>query len=148
MLGCIIEEVGGEVVTQLSMQFQELHLMQSLTHKFLIDIQLAFHSSGVMSNKEHKKLLTELQAAERAINAEMSFCFNEQFGSIFRTDNHPSLFAVSARKYADLYMKDVSSLRNFNPNHKFYPTQSIHMVWSHSVFIFCTQTQLRCLFFV
>jgi hypothetical protein len=58
----------------------------------------------------------------------MSSCFNPQFGGIFRTDTHPSLFSVAVRKYADIYMRDLGSLASHSPHHKFYPTQSIHMV--------------------
>ena len=78
-------------------------------------------------------LVRALQAELKAINADMSCCFNQQFGGIFRTDTHPSLFSVAVRKYADIYMKDVSSLIHYSPNHKFYPTQSLHMVGEERV---------------
>lgn len=110
-----------------------------MTRTLLIDIQVAFHrsrsghssSSGIDSEEnleEEELLIRDLQAELKAINAEMSSCFNTQFGGIFRTDTHPSLFSVAVRKYADIYMKDISSLANYSPKHKFYPTQSIHMV--------------------
>ena len=133
------------MLTQDSPHFRELHVLRSLTRALLTDVQVAFHrertsmtsySTGsrtisMVEQQEQEKedlLLRDLQAELKAINAEMSSCFNPQFGGIFRTDTHPSLFSVAVRKYADIYMKDVSSLVNYSPNHKFYPTQSIHMV--------------------
>lgn len=142
-------------MTQDSPHFQELHVLRSLTRTLLTEVQVAFHreitsrntgtshtttssnsiersSSSSSKEREQKEqlLLRDLQAELKEINAEMSSCFNPQFGGIFRTDTHPSLFSVAVRKYADIYMKDLSSLNNYSPNHKFYPTQSIHMVSS------------------
>lgn len=46
------------------------------------------------------------------------------FGSVFRARYQPSLFAHSLRRYCDLYMSSVSSLRNYSPQHRFYPEDS------------------------
>mmetsp|Transcript_30246 Transcript_30246/g.46157 ORF Transcript_30246/g.46157 Transcript_30246/m.46157 type:complete len:584 (-) Transcript_30246:47-1798(-) len=46
------------------------------------------------------------------------------FGSVFRARYQPSLFAHSLRRYCDLYMSSVSSLRNYSPEHRFYPDDS------------------------
>ena len=113
--------------------FRELHSLRSRTRALLIDVQMAFHRRNVAgapspSHEREEQLVHELQAELKAINAEMSSCFNPQFGGIFRTDTHPSLFSVAVRKYADIYMKDVASLANYSPNHKFYPTHAVHMV--------------------
>lgn len=43
------------------------------------------------------------------------------FGSVFRARYQPSLFSHSLRRYCDLYMSSVSSLRNYSPQHRFYP---------------------------
>jgi len=43
------------------------------------------------------------------------------FGSIFRAQYQPSLFAHSLRRYCDLYMSNVSDLRHYSPQHRFYP---------------------------
>ena len=45
------------------------------------------------------------------------------FGSVFRARYQPSLFAHSLRRYSDLYMTSVSSLRHYSPQHRFYPEQ-------------------------
>jgi hypothetical protein len=46
------------------------------------------------------------------------------FGSVFRARYQPSLFAHSLRRYCDLYMSSVSSLRHYSPQHRFYPEQA------------------------
>lgn len=46
------------------------------------------------------------------------------FGSVFRARFQPSLFAHSLRRYCDLYMSSVSSLRNYSAQHRFYPADS------------------------
>lgn len=46
------------------------------------------------------------------------------FGSVFRARYQPSLFAHSLKRYCDLYMTSVSSLRHYSPQHRFYPEQT------------------------
>lgn len=54
------------------------------------------------------------------------------FGSVFRARYQPSLFAHSLRRYCDLYMTSVSSLRNYSPQHRFYPESNGRML-AHEV---------------
>lgn len=57
----------------------------------------------------------------------MSQLFNKHFGSTFRTDGSPSMFAFSVKRYVDLYMDNVCNLRNYSPSHRFFPSHAIHM---------------------
>jgi len=50
------------------------------------------------------------------------------FGSVFRARHQPSLFAHSVRKYCDLYMSSVSSLRHYSPQHRFYPPENSRLL--------------------
>ena len=54
------------------------------------------------------------------------------FGSVFRARYQPSLFAHSLRRYCDLYMTSVSSLRHYSPQHRFYPEQN-HLLLAHEI---------------
>jgi hypothetical protein len=54
------------------------------------------------------------------------------FGSVFRARHQPSLFAHSLRRYCDLYMTSVSSLRHYSPEHRFYPEQN-HLLLAHEI---------------
>lgn len=53
------------------------------------------------------------------------------FGSVFRAKYVPSLFAHSLRRYCDLYMSNVSALRHYSPQHRFYPEDA--RLLSHEV---------------
>lgn len=76
---------------------------------------------------EDAQLLQTLETELQRVNVELSSLFNRQFGSIFRTDGHPSLFAFAVRRYADLYLAEVCDLMYYNPNHRFYPQHALHM---------------------
>lgn len=52
---------------------------------------------------------------------EQNALLGNPFGSIFRAQYQPSLFAHSLRRYCDLYMSNVSDLRHYSPQHRFYP---------------------------
>jgi hypothetical protein len=54
------------------------------------------------------------------------------FGSVFRARFQPSLFAHSLRRYSDIYMSSVSSLRHYSPQHRFYPEDS--RLLNHEIF--------------
>jgi HAD superfamily 5'-nucleotidase-like hydrolase len=54
------------------------------------------------------------------------------FGSVFRARYQPSLFAHSLKRYCDLYMTSVSSLRHYSPQHRFYPEQN-HKLLAHEI---------------
>ena len=71
--------------------------------------------------------ISSLEAELKRINKIMSEMFNPNFGTIFRTHGHSSLFAFSLRRYVDLYMSSVTCFIKYSPSHRFYPTQSVHM---------------------
>jgi hypothetical protein len=68
-----------------------------------------------------------LDALERLVSKwrdRETMLLDNPFGSVFRARYQPSLFAHSLRRYCDLYMSSVSSLRNYSPQHRFYPEDS------------------------
>jgi hypothetical protein len=82
-----------------------------------------------------KEDLTLLNSLERMVSLwrdrETSLLGNP-FGSVFRARYQPSLFAHSLRRYCDLYMTSVSSLRFYSPQHRFYPEQA-HRLLAHEI---------------
>jgi HAD superfamily 5'-nucleotidase-like hydrolase len=76
---------------------------------------------------EDAELLQTLEVELQRVNVELSSLFNCQFGSIFRTDGHPSLFAFAVRRYTDMYLAEVCDLMYYNPSHHFYPQHALHM---------------------
>jgi hypothetical protein len=60
-------------------------------------------------------------------HAEMATMFNPNFGSVFRSEGEPTLFAFSLRRYVDIYTAAVENLRFVSPNHRFFPERGVSM---------------------
>ena len=61
------------------------------------------------------ELLRSTEQELYTINTHLSKLFNANFGSMFRTDGVPTLFAFTMLRYVDLYMSDVSHLLSYDP---------------------------------
>ena len=83
--------------------------------------------SGRHFDTPDEALLSAIELELQEINSQLSKLFNPHFGSVFRTDGHPSLFAFAMLRYVDLYMSDVCNLLHYNPSHRFYPYHAMHM---------------------
>lgn len=68
-----------------------------------------------------------LETFLRHLQTEMSKMFNTNFGSVFRAEGEPTLFAFSLRRYADLYLSKLENFRFYSPMHRFYPQRGISM---------------------
>jgi len=55
------------------------------------------------------------------IRQRLKVIFNSNFGSAFKTDTGPTLFAASVTRYADIYTSDITNLNHFPQNHVFWP---------------------------
>uniref|UniRef100_A0A7S3GVC7 Uncharacterized protein n=1 Tax=Spumella elongata TaxID=89044 RepID=A0A7S3GVC7_9STRA len=153
--GCIIDELGTEIATSQSPPCKELHFLRSTLRNLMYDLQLEMQRPKQMSaelDSSHvnridtgcsqevkmvrlgahfethdEAVLCAIESEMHAINAQLSKLYNPHFGSVFRTDGHPSLFAFAVLRYVDLYMSDVTNLLHYNPQHRFYPYHSMHM---------------------
>jgi HAD superfamily 5'-nucleotidase-like hydrolase len=153
--GAIIGELEAEVATQRTPQCKALHFLRSTLRSLIFDLQtvmqhpdaqtppqtadnvdranppestaLATTCPGKHYAPQEEALLRTLENELHAINSQLSQIYNPHFGSVFRTDGHPSLFAFSMLRYVDLYMADVCDLVHYNPLHRFYPYHSMHM---------------------
>lgn len=129
---CVINELDRELEVQASPLFWELHFLRSTLRHFLTDLQLTMtRTKGDDCVKffdfDEAEIILELETELRHINSELSCLFNPQFGSIFRTDGHTSLYAFAVRRYADIYMSDVCNLLHYSTDHRFYPAHAMHM---------------------
>lgn len=142
--GCVINELESEVSVQQSERYRELRFLRSTLRHFIRDLQVEMRPDK-MSSCEGKgegactadsagdlrmegELLRSTELELYAINTHLSKLFNANFGSMFRTDGEPSLFAFTMLRYVDLYMSDVSHLLSYDPSHRFYPHHAMHMV--------------------
>ena len=85
-------------------------------------------SNILIEQHDIRQLLDQLKYELKSVNTELSFLFNKQFGSIFRTDGHPTIFSWTVKQIADLYMNDVTNLLNYSTEYHFYPDQPVRMV--------------------
>lgn len=75
--------------------------------------------------------LAVLDSIERLVSRwrdRESSLMGNPFGSVFRARYQPSLFAHSLRRYCDLYMNNIGSLRHYSPQHRFYPEQDFRLL--------------------
>jgi len=82
--------------------------------------------------EEDTKVLNKLESLVSQWRDRETQLLGNPFGSVFRARYQPSLFAHSLKRYCDLYMTSVSSLRHYSPQHRFYPEQNHHLL-AHEV---------------
>ena len=74
-----------------------------------------------MRSEDELKIIDKLEKLVSLWREEQNKLLGNPFGSVFRAQYTPSLFAHSLRRYCDLYMSNVSDLRHYSPQHRFYP---------------------------
>lgn len=82
--------------------------------------------------KEDMQVLDSLERLVSLWRDRETKLLGNPFGSVFRARYQPSLFAHSLKRYCDLYMTSVSSLRHYSPQHRFYPEQK-HRLLAHEI---------------
>jgi hypothetical protein len=126
----VTPEVGYEMQRQNQPDFE---MSQQSTELLLNALRTLQDKLGVAIRTEEDLLV--LNHLERMVSLwrdrETSLLGNP-FGSVFRARYQPSLFAHSLRRYCDLYMTSVSSLRFYSPQHRFYPEQT-HRLLAHEI---------------
>lgn len=126
----VVPEIGYEMEIQHQPDFA---LAQQTIGLILNALRLI---QGELGNGLHtKEDMYVLDALERLVSMwrdRETFILGNPFGSVFRARYQPSLFASSLRRYSDLYMTSVSSLRNYSPQHRFYPNHN-HRLLAHEM---------------
>ncbi|KAL7579859.1 hypothetical protein ACA910_004871 [Epithemia clementina (nom. ined.)] len=126
----VTPEVGYELEIQ---QRTDFTLAQRVVDLLLSALRKIQDEMGSSTRTEED---TEtLDAVERLVSKwrdQETRVLGNPFGSVFRARYQPSLFAHSLRRYCDLYMPSVSSLRNYSPQHRFYP-ETHHRLLSHEI---------------
>jgi hypothetical protein len=131
---CVIAELEHEILVQNDVNFQALHRMRSLTCNMITDVQHALErdrrgDKRISLHNDELNLVKEIEKELNMINETMSTAFNPHFGSVFRTGSGcPTMFAFDVRRYVDLYTSRAVNLLNYSTSHRFFPSNSIHMV--------------------
>lgn len=115
----VTPEVNAELELQSSSQYvMTQQVIELLTHT-LRRVQDTL-GNGLRSI-EDLALLDDIENLASQWRDEQTAILGNPFGSVFRARFQPSLFAHSLRRYCDLYMSSVESLRYYSPQHRFYP---------------------------
>mmetsp|Transcript_7910 Transcript_7910/g.19090 ORF Transcript_7910/g.19090 Transcript_7910/m.19090 type:complete len:181 (-) Transcript_7910:33-575(-) len=128
--GWITAAVTPEVGFEVKVQAQADYVLVERTIEFLINaLRLVQDELGPGQRSEED--LGVLDSIERLVSRwrdRETALLGNPFGSVFRARYQPSLFAHSLRRYCDLYMNNIGSLRNYSPEHRFYPEQDFRLL--------------------
>lgn len=115
----VTPEVGYEIRMQSETRFVLAQRTIDLLLNALRSIQTELGTST--RTAEELGVLDDLERLVSRWRDEQTVLLGNPFGSVFRARFQPSLFAHSLRRYCDLYMSNVGSLRHYSPQHRFYP---------------------------
>uniref|UniRef100_A0A7S3NZY5 5'-nucleotidase domain-containing protein n=1 Tax=Amphora coffeiformis TaxID=265554 RepID=A0A7S3NZY5_9STRA len=126
----VVPEIGFE----LEIQDQNDFVLAQRTSEILLSaLRMVQEEMGIaMHTEEDVQVLNRMERLVSKWRDREIESLGNPFGSVFRARYEPSLFAHSLRRYCDLYMPSVSSLRNYSPQHRFYPEQN-HKLLAHEI---------------
>ncbi|ORY98062.1 HAD-superfamily hydrolase [Syncephalastrum racemosum] len=119
--GAIIHELAAEIETRNTASYRH-------TLAWLLRIERMLNEA----QSEHDErsapgldaLVHEWRDERRRVRYELRNVFNRSFGSVFRTYQNPTFFANKIRKFADIYMSNVTNLERTPLDYVFYPDRS------------------------
>lgn len=126
----VTPEVGFELGIQ---QKRDFILVERTIELLLTALRRVQVEMGALERKEEDSMV--LDQLERLVSKwrdRETALLGNPFGSVFRARYQPSLFAHSLRRYCDLYMNSVGSLRMYSPQHRFYPEPDFRLL-AHEV---------------
>lgn len=115
----VTPEVGWEIELQRKAEF----IIADQAIEILLNSLRVYQRSlgtGLRSNDDNQ-VMDRMEKIVSRWRDEQTRLLGNPFGSVFRARYTPSLFAHSLRRYCDLYMSNVGSLRHYSPQHRFYP---------------------------
>ena len=128
--GWLTAAVTPEVRDEMEVQQQSDYILVERTIEFLLNALRLVQSElgAVQRTPEDLAVLDSLERLVSKWRDRETALLGNPFGSVFRARYQPSLFAHSLRRYCDLYMASVSSLRLYSPQHRFYPEQDFRLL--------------------
>lgn len=115
----ITPEVGWEIELQ---RKTESVVAEKAIEMLLNALRLYQRCLGTgIRSEDDMEVMNGLERMVSKWRDEQTRLLGNPFGSVFRARYQPSLFAHSLRRYCDLYMSNVGSLRHYSPQHRFYP---------------------------
>ena len=122
--------VTPEVGFEMDIQQRSDYILVEKTIGFVLNA-LRLLQDELGPNQRTKEDLAVLDSLENLVSKwrdRETALLGNPFGSVFRARYQPSLFAHSLRRYCDMYMSNIGSLRLYSPQHRFYPEQDFRLL--------------------
>ncbi|OAD07178.1 hypothetical protein MUCCIDRAFT_107779 [Mucor lusitanicus CBS 277.49] len=119
--GAIIHELAEEI---------EIRNQPSYRHtlSWLLQLEKLLNEAQSWRKDYHiddlDALISDWRAERKQVRIKLKTAFNHSFGSVFRTYQNPSFFANKIRKFADIYMSNVTNLDRIDMDYVFYPNRT------------------------
>merc|ERR1711957_817341 len=115
----VTPEVGWEIELQRNAEF----VIAERSIELLLNALRSYQQSlgADVRTRRDLQVMDEMESIVSSWRDAQTRLLGNPFGSVFRARYTPSLFAHSLRRYCDLYMSNVESLRHYSPQHRFYP---------------------------
>lgn len=124
--GAIVSELKYELKVSQSAQYRQTVTYVQLIEKILKHSQQATRGNEFMElpaeeKEAFRQLLDAGRMERRRTRWKLRDFFNKNFGSVFRTDKYPSLFATKIKAFANVFTADLSNLGEYPSDFVFYP---------------------------
>ncbi|KAJ2078477.1 hypothetical protein H4R24_004455 [Coemansia sp. RSA 988] len=124
--GAIVSELKYELSVIQRSEYRQCVSYIQLLEKILKYSQQEARGSEFMrlpakEKEAFRHLLDKGRAERRRTRWKLRDCFNTNFGSVFRTEKYPSLFATKIKAFANVYTADLSNLGKYPSDFVFYP---------------------------
>ncbi|KAI8384966.1 HAD-superfamily hydrolase [Radiomyces spectabilis] len=119
--GAIIHELAQEIETRNTSTYRHTLSWLLRLERLLNEAQGA---REVQRFSQLDELIEQWRDERRRVRLELKTVFNRSFGSVFRTYQNPSFFANKIRKFADIYMANVTNLEHIPLDYVFYPNRT------------------------
>eukprot|EP00536_Pseudo-nitzschia_multiseries_P013319 jgi/Psemu1/211284/e_gw1.560.3.1 len=128
--GWITAAVTPEVGFELDVQQSSDHLLAERTITILLNaLRKVQAEMGTRTyTVEDSLVLDKIEKLVSRWRDRQTNLLGNPFGTVFRARYQPSLFAHSLRRYCDLYMNSIGSLRLYSPQHRFYPESDFRLL--------------------
>ncbi|KAJ2720765.1 hypothetical protein GGI07_004404 [Coemansia sp. Benny D115] len=124
--GAIVSELKKELSVIQTTEYRQLVVYNQLVEKILKYSQQetrspSFSRLSPEDKIQFRQLLDTGRMERRRTRWKLKDSFNRNFGSVFRTEKYPSLFATKIKSFANVYTADLSNLGAYPSDFTFYP---------------------------
>ncbi|KAJ2601621.1 hypothetical protein H4R99_002948 [Coemansia sp. RSA 1722] len=124
--GAIVSELKYELSVIQQTEYRQSVAYIQLLEKILKHSQQetrggAFQRLPAEEKEAFRRLLDLGRSERRRVRWRMRDLFNTNFGSVFRTEKYPSLFATKIKSFANVYTADLVNLGAYPSDFVFYP---------------------------